>query len=329
MYVRGMTYAFASSLMFGLGAVLAKLLSGAFDTAIIALITLTVGGLLVAGLLSFSSKPLLPALRAFRRREWIDLFLLACPGTGVPLLVVVAGFARTSALEGGLLLQLNGLAALLFAVLLLGERIRWKQGLGVLLLLLGGAGVVLAGADGGMGGGSSLGNLLILIGSVGIGFGYIPAKRLVELVEPLPLTAIRLLLGAATIAPVTIFQLLTERNLLWQPTLTNLAILLVYTVTNFCLAYLAQQAGLRLLKAWQVAAIGQTVPLFSTFFAILLLREHLTLLQGIGGLVAILGGLVVALNQEAPPQPAPAALAPVPQSEEGEQAPFADEHMLQ
>ncbi len=323
MHLRGIGYAFAAPLMFGLGAVLAKLLSGAFDTAIIAIVTLTIGGLLLAGLLALSRKPLFPALRALTRRERLDLFLLACPGTALPLLVVVAGFARTSALEGGLLLQLNGVAALPFAFLLLGERMRLRQGLGVLLLLVGGALIVIAGASGTSDSGG-LGGLLILVGTVGIGFAYIPAKRLAERIDPLPLSALRLLVGAATIAPVAAFQILIAGSaLLWQPTLVNLGILLLYTITNFCLAYLSQQAGLRLLKAWQMAAIGQTVPLFSTLFAVLLLHDSLTLLQGVGGLLAILGGIVVSLKNKAAPPP-PLAATPVLQSAGEQCSPCAD-----
>jgi drug/metabolite transporter (DMT)-like permease len=315
-YLRGIGYAFTAPLMFGLGAILAKLLSGAFDPSIVAFVTLTASGLVLAALLVLGRKPLFSALRPLTRRDWLDLFLLACPGTSLPLLVTIAGFARTSALEGGLLLQLNGVAALLFAVLLLGERIRWRQGMGVLLLLLGGALIVLAGS-GGTSGGDISGNLLILVGTVGIGFSYIPAKRLADRADPLPLTAARLLLGGATMAPVAAFQLLAAGHaLLWQPTQASLAILLLYVLTNFCVAFFAQQAGLRLLKAWQMAAIGQTVPLFSTLFAVLLLHDSLTLSQGAGGLLAIFGGIVVSLNNATPA--APAAI-PAPQAVETKQ----------
>lgn len=317
MYLRGIAYASLASLLFGLGAILAKLLSGAFASSIIAASTLIGSGLVLAAIVALSRKPLFAALRSFKRRDWLDLFLLACPGTAIPLVVIVAGFAQTSALEGGLLLQFNGLAALLLAVALLGERIRWRQGAGVLLLLVGGVLIVVAGGNAGSD--SSLGNLLVLIGSVGVGFGYIPAKRLSERVEPLPLSAIRLLVGGVTIAPVTLFQLLTASDgLLWQPSLTNLALLAIYTLTNFALAYLAQQAGLRLIKTWQVAAIGQMVPLFSTLFAILLLHESLALWQGIGGLLAITGGVIVSLNNEQPP--ARPAAAPVLEGVETRQA---------
>jgi drug/metabolite transporter (DMT)-like permease len=74
----------------------------------------------------------------------------------------------------------------------------------------------------------------------------------------------------------------------------------LYIVTNFCLAYLSQQEGLRLLKAWEMAGIMQTVPLFSTLFAVLLLHDSMTLLQVGGGLLALVGGIVVSLSNEVP-----------------------------
>ncbi len=299
MRLRGLSYALISAMLFGLGAILAKLLSSAIDATVVAILSLTLGGLLLVGCLAFARMPLWRALRGLTAAEWGQVFLLACPGTALPLLVIVAGFARTSALEGGLLLQINGVAALLFAVVLLAERFRRSQSLGLLLLLLGGALVVVAGARGSAGG-SSLGDLLILVGAVGIGFSYIPAKRLSLRLDPLTLSALRLLVGAVSLVPILAAQLLVGGpTLLWQPTATTLWILLGYCISNFCLAYLAQQAGLRLLPAWEMAAIGQTVPIFSTLAAVLLLHETLTPLQGMGGLLAVLGGLVVSLPKKA------------------------------
>ena len=55
----------------------------------------------------------------------------------------------------------------------------------------------------------------------------------------------------------------------------------------------AVHARLRLLKAWEAGAIMQTMSLLPTIFAILLPREPLTLLQVMGGLGLILGGIGV------------------------------------
>lgn len=301
MHIRGILYGMVSATMFGLGAVLAQLLGAGMDAAVAALFSLAGGGLLLSAWLVLTGTPLAATFSAFKRRDWIDLLLLAGIGTALPLLLIVWGLQLTNALVGGFLLQLNGVAALLFAVLLLRERIRWKQMLGIALLLGGSVLVIFKSASGVSWSSGLLGDLLVFLGAISLGFGFVPAKRLAARVETLPLTAYRLMIGAVMIVPVLIIHLLTApRGLLWQPSLMLWGILALYITTNFCLGYLAQQEGFRLLKAWEMGAMMQTVPLFSTVFALLLLHDSMTLLQVIGGLIAILGGLVVVLSDRKP-----------------------------
>jgi drug/metabolite transporter (DMT)-like permease len=313
MHLRGIGYALAASCMFGLGAVLAQLVGKEIDATIVAFLCLAIGGLLVAACLPLSGKSLFRVLPTLKRRDWHELLLLACPGTALPLLLIVAGFARTSALVGGFLLQINGVAALVFALLLLSERVRLKQYLGILLLLIGSTLVIFKSTQGGWSGGLS-GDLLILGGAVCLGFSFVPAKRLSQRIDTLALTALRLLLGACSLLPVVIFQLITNaygHSLLWQPSLmTLLWVFPCYIVSNFFLGYLSQQEGFRFIKAWEMASIMQTVPIFSTLFAVLVLHDSLTLLQAAGGVLAIIGGIVVSLNNEARTPPIPTPLAP-------------------
>ena len=300
MHLRGIGYAIVASLIFGLGAVLVQLIGQEIDATVAAILNLSIGGLLVSLVVLVRGAPLFKSLRGFKRRDWLDLFLLSCPGTALPLLVIVAGFARTSALVGGFLLQFNGIAGIFFAFLLLKERIGLKQGLGTVLLLIGGVLVVLKGTQA-ISPGSGLGDLLILLGSIGIGFGIIPAKRLSTRIDTMPLVAIRLLLGAATLLPILAFQLIVNgiHSIQWQPSLATLWIVLpIYIVGNFCLAYMAQQEGLRFIQAWEMSAITQTVPLFATIFALLILHDSMTVIQALGGLLAIIGGLIVSAGSE-------------------------------
>jgi drug/metabolite transporter (DMT)-like permease len=312
LHLRGIGYAFTAALMFGLGVVLAKLLSGEIDAVLVAFLSLSIGGLLLTVCLPFTGNSLFHNLSALKRADWINIFLLSSIGTALPLLFIVAGFTHTSALEGGFLLQLNGVAALIFALLLLGERIRLRQSLGILLLLIGSTLVILKGSQGGGAWTSGgLGELLILAGAIGLGFGFIPAKRMSERIETFQLTALRLLMGALTLLPAAAFQLIVEaHSIRWQPTLITLWAFPLYILTSFCLGYLSQQAGFRLLKAWEMAAIMQTVPLFSTIFALLMLHDTITLVQAIGGFLAVLGGIIVSLSDRKPTHIAPLAVTP-------------------
>src|SRR5438270_443532 len=97
MHLRGIGYAFAASFMFGLGAVLAKLVGSEIDAALVAFLDLAVGGLLLTACLAVTRTHFFKHLSGLKRADWINLFLLACPGTSLPLLLIVAGFARTSA----------------------------------------------------------------------------------------------------------------------------------------------------------------------------------------------------------------------------------------
>jgi drug/metabolite transporter (DMT)-like permease len=303
MHLRGIVYAFIASLLFGLGAVLVQLLGKQIDATVVAFLNLSIGGLLVSLIVVSRGTPLFKALRGFKRRDWLNLFLLACPGTSLSLLAIVVGFARTSALVGGFLLQFNGIAGAFFAFILLGERIHLKQGIGTVLLLIGGVLVVLKGTQA-ITLGSGVGDLFVTLGSIGIGFSFIPAKRLSTCVDSISLVAFRLLLGAATLLPILVIQLIVGglHSLQWQPSLTTLWLVLpMYIATNFCLGYIIQQEGLRFIQAWEVAAIGQTVPLFATIFALLILHDSITIIQALGGLLAILGGVIVSSSGETTP----------------------------
>ena len=284
MHLRGTGYALTASLMFGFGVVLAKLLSGEIDAVLVAFLSLSIGGLLLTGFLLFTGNSLFYNLSVLNRADWINIFLLSCIGTALPLLLIVAGFTRTSALEGGFILQLNGMAALIFALLLLHERFRLRQGLGILLLLVGSTLVVLKGSQGGVDWKSGgLGNLLILAGAIGLGFGFIPAKRLSERIETLQLTALRLLLGAATLLPIVAFQVLFESFRLesFQETVTGLVAVvwasrrldLTFGVGDILLfaawaasgaaIYLAIFIGLTATSFWIEDRIGISPPVFN------------------------------------------------------------------
>jgi drug/metabolite transporter (DMT)-like permease len=72
-----------------------------------------------------------------------------------------------------------------------------------------------------------------------------------------------------------------------------IGLLVLYIVANFGIGYILLQVGLSLLQAWEASVITQTLPLFSTVFAVLLLHESLTLLQIIGGCIILAGGFLV------------------------------------
>src|SRR5215469_16871917 len=157
MRLRGFLFLLTTSCMFGLGAVLAKLLGEAFTPLFVSWLALLGGGLCISTCQVLRRKPLLPRLT---RASWVDLLLFASIGTALPLVCVVVGLPQTSAITGSFLLQLQAPAALVFALILLKEKMTWKQFVGIGFLLVGSLLVVLRNLRGPIEMNGGLGNLL-------------------------------------------------------------------------------------------------------------------------------------------------------------------------
>ena len=273
--------------MFGLGTVLAKLLGEAFTPFFVSWLALLGGGLCVTICQILRRKPLLPRLT---RASWVDLLLFASIGTALPLVCVIVGLPQTSAITGSFLFQLQAPAALIFALVFLKEKIVWKQVAGIVLLLVGSLLVILRDLHGPIEIQGGQGDLFVLIAAVGIGFAYIPGKRLTEHGDAFQINLLRLLIGSCFLLP---FLALQANELVVPFSWSVIGLLVLYIVTNFGIGYVLLQVGLSILQAWEASALTQTLPLFSTIFAVLLLHESLTFLQIIGGCIILAGGFLV------------------------------------
>ena len=284
---RGFILILITASLFGLGTVLAKILGEAFNPFVVSWLSLFSGGIVVSLCQMIRRKPLLPRLK---RSAWIDALLLGGIGTALPLVCVVQGMAQTSAITGNFLLQAQGPAALIMAMFLLKEKIFWRQVAGMLLLLIGSLLVIVRDFHGPLQIQGGQGDLLVLLAALSLGFSYIPSKRLVKHGDALQIIILRLFIGSFVLLPFLPFQ---HYILLVPLTAALVGWLILYIISNFGLAYIFQQMGLGILQAWESAALMQTLPLFGTVFALILLHESLTFLQVIGGAIILIGGFLV------------------------------------
>jgi drug/metabolite transporter (DMT)-like permease len=287
MRLRGVLSILTTACMFGLGAVLAKLLGEAFTPFFVSWLALFGGGLCILACQVLRRKPLLPRLT---RASRIDLLLFASIGTALPLVCVIVGLPQTSAITGSFLLQLQAPAALIFALLLLKEKMTWKQVAGIALLLVGGLLVILRNLQGPIEIQGGQGDLFVLIAAVGIGFSYIPGKRLTGHGDAFQINLLRLFVASFLVLP---FLALRPNGLIVPFSWSVIIVLVIYIVANFGIGYILLQVGLSILQAWEASAITLTLPLFATLFAVLLLHESVTLLQIVGGCIILAGGFLV------------------------------------
>lgn len=287
MRLRGFLFTVTTACLFGLGIVLAKPIGETFQPFFASWLALLGGSLCVCACQLLRRKPLLPRMT---RASWGDLLLFASIGTALPLACLIVALPQTGAITGSFLLQLQTPAAILFALFFLKENIVWKQLAGIMLLLVGSLLVILYDPLGMLTIRGDQGNLLVLIAAVGLGFSYIPGKRLSGHADALQINLLRLFVGSCFLFPLLVFQ---AHMLLAPLSWSLIGVLLLYIVSNFGVGYILLQVGLSLLQAWEASAILQTMPLFSTVFAVLLLHESLTFLQLIGGCILLMGGFLV------------------------------------
>ncbi len=287
MRMRGFLSILTTAFMFGLGAVLAKLLGEAFTPFFVSWLALLGGALCIFACQVLRRKPLLPHLT---RASRIDLLLLASIGTALPLVCVIVGLPQTSAITGSFLLQLQAPAALIFALFFLKEKITWKQVAGIALLLVGSLLVILRDLHGPIEITGGLGDVFVLIAAVGIGFAYIPGKRLTGHGDAFQINLLRLFVASCFLLP---FLALQPDSLIVPFSWSVIGVLVIYIVANFGIGYTLLQVGLSILQAWEASVITLTLPLFATLFAVLLLHESLTLLQIVGGCIILAGGFLV------------------------------------
>lgn len=274
--------------MFGAGAILAKIVAGSLSPLFIIFLDLSLGFILLFPFLLFTHTPLFAGVK---KEHLPDLLLASLIGTALALFLVVWGLKLTTGIRGGMWIQFQTVAGILFAMGILREKISKRAAIGIFLMLLGGAFIVVRMVSQPLWQGINMGDIAVLLGAIGFGYTFTPLRRLASSIEPLQLASLRLLIGAIALTPFLAVFPSTIPEVI--PSAYILSILVIYVVTNFSLAFFTVQKALKLLPAWKTAVVLQTMPIFSTISAIVLLNESLTILQGIGAAFIIGGGILI------------------------------------
>jgi drug/metabolite transporter (DMT)-like permease len=235
--------------------------------------------------------PLLLLVRVERPsgREMRSLALLGFVGLTLTHSLQFAGTALSSAHAGSLLTSSSPVFMVLFAALLLSERITVRM---VVALVLAGIGVIAVIGPGGTGAGPSalVGDVLLVAAGVTWALYSVLVRRYSARVSSFALTTYVSVFGALFALPLGVPDLLRTRPLGGAAWLAILYVGLVSTI----LAYYLWNRGLQLIEAGAGSVFFFAQPLTGTFFAWLLLREQLTAGFFLGAAL-ILAGVAVAL----------------------------------
>jgi len=236
-----------------------------------------------------------------RRRGALRQMLAGALVPGLAFLFGDLGLARTSASSGSLLLAAEPLLSVLLAVAVLGERLRGRAVLALVVGLTGGA-LVAFEPGGPAGTDTTAGNVLVLLAVVAASGFLIATRRLNDGGDGLNETAWQSIGGLLSVAPFVFLS--------WSAGGSRLGtagaegwLACVAVVACGVVGGVLFNRGIGRVPAARAGLLGNLTPVVGTLTAVVFLGDRPSLLQVAGG-AAILVGLMVLLQSPAdPPSP--------------------------
>lgn len=242
---------------------------------------------------------LLPLLRGLRieRRDWPKMMAMGLFGGAAGPLLVFYGLQEASAADTGLLLTFEMVATAALAVLVLRERLRGIDLVGLSCLLLAAVAVAVAAAGGADTETTPLGALLVLASALAWGIDNTVSTRLVGSYKPHQLICVKGFIGGAASATALAFVAAPVPD--GQALLALAAIGVVSVAISSILFYHA----LRLVGAARTSAMNiSTTALIGAAGGALLLGERLGWLHG-AALALVMAGAFLLSRPSAKPAP--------------------------
>lgn len=160
-------------------------------------------------------------IRSMLRREWRPLLVLGLLYVTIPNVTQNMGLENGTSSVASVIQSSGPVMTLLFAVLLLKERMTPAKGVGTALAM---GGTLLLVASGGLSLGNDgfASNLLILVSATSYGLAWVSAKRMIERNPPMLVIGLSIILGTAMLAlsiplernPMAVFDSASTANLL-------------------------------------------------------------------------------------------------------------------
>jgi drug/metabolite transporter (DMT)-like permease len=227
----------------------------------------------------------------FSRRDLWTFIYLGFFGVLVNQMCFTAGLRYTSVSHAAVIVGMGPIYTLVLAVLFRLERATLHKALGMALAFVG---VAMLASENGISphSPSLLGDAITMTGSIGFAAYAVLGKKAAPRYDALTMTAFNHFAGALIVLPVAIHQAFTLgplsrwRRIPWE----GWAALLYMAVFSSALAYLFYFWLLRYLEASQLSAFTYLLPVLATLLGILLLGERGSMLQVLGGVLA-LGGV--------------------------------------
>ncbi len=237
----------------------------------------------------------------YSRSDWIRVIVIGVVAFGLPMVLGIIGVGLSTASNGSILILIEPAALLIFARILLGERVRRIQAVGILIGVFGAWLIVTDKVDVGalLDRDYVLGNVLLLIHAVLWGLYSPLVKPLAVRHDPVSLTLAIMATSMVLLVPMAGYQLVD-----WEPNEFTGQALFYVVVLGVLVSFgstVMWTLALPALPSGTVAASIVIQPLAGVLAAVLWLDESLTTRALIGTLViAASVALVLASRRPAP-----------------------------
>ena len=229
--------------------------------------------------------------RGFTRRDLWTFFYLGFFGVVVNQMCFTMGLRYTSVGHAAVIVGMGPIYTLVLAVLFRLERATWHKVVGMAIAF---AGVAVLALENGIStrSPSLLGDAITMTGSIGFATYAVLGKRVAGRYDALTMTAFNHFAGAIIVLPVALRQagalgpIARWRAVPWQ----GWTALIYMGICSSALAYIFYFWLLRYLEASQLAAFTYLLPVLAVILGIVLLGERGSVLQIVGGGLA-LGGV--------------------------------------
>jgi drug/metabolite transporter (DMT)-like permease len=228
--------------------------------------------------------------RGFTARDLWTFFYLGFFGVVINQMCFAIGLNHTSVSHGAVIVGMAPVYTLALAVIFRLENATLRKLTGIALAFAGIA--ALAGANGMTRRSSSLmGDAIMMAGAIGFAVYSVLGKRVATRYDALTMTAFNHFTGALVAIPVVIYQarlLLIDaqwRRIPWQ----SWTSIIYMAVFSSAVAYVLYFWLLKYLQASQLAAFTYLLPVIATILGIVLLGERGSVMELVGGALALAG----------------------------------------
>lgn len=241
----------------------------------------------------------LKALYALNVRQWAGMGCASAVGVLGYSIFFMLALKSVPAGKAAMVVALNPVLTMLFAVLLFRERVSLTMGTGVVMAVTGALWALTDGALLSLQPGHSDMSELLLLGCAACLVGYtLIGRKVLTTVDSLTTTTVTAAIGAVQLflASMVLEGPAAWRGLLDTPSVAWLSIVAL-ALGATALAYAWYLNGVKMLGAGAAAAYMSLVPLFGILFSNLWLGESLTVSLLSGGALAIAGMLLMNLGR--------------------------------